>query len=130
VSKQAQFHESVHGSGEAYLRGGSASCAGCHGSEGAEARIEAGLPPHDPSIEGVVNVSPYNCRTCHDIHTTYTGADFSLTGDAAAVALEYSDGTFDGGDGNLCANCRVQRDRQSERALPDDHGHLRVLPYG
>jgi len=110
VSKQAQFFEaSVHGTGEAFERGASTSCAGCHGSEGAEARIEAGLPPHDPSVEGVTNVSPYTCRTCHDIHTTYTKADFSLTGDAAPVTLENTGGTFDAGLGNLCSNCHQIR---------------------
>ncbi|MDH3396904.1 MAG: hypothetical protein OEM81_03635 [Acidimicrobiia bacterium] len=110
VSKEAQFRErSVHGTGEAFERGESTSCAGCHGSEGAEARIEAGLLPHDPSVEGVTNVSPYSCRTCHDIHTTYTRADFSLTGDAAPAQMENTEGTFDGGFGNLCANCHQIR---------------------
>ena len=109
-SKEAQFRESsVHGTGEAFIRGESTACAGCHGTEGAKARINAGLPPHDPSVEGVVNVSPFDCRTCHNIHTTYTKADFSLTGGAQAVKLEYSDGTYDGGDGNLCANCHQVR---------------------
>lgn len=109
-SKEAQFREnSVHGTGEAFLRGESTSCAGCHGTEGAKARINAGLPPHDPSVEGVTNVSPFDCRTCHNIHTTYTREDFSLTGGEQPVALEYSDGTFDGGAGNLCANCHQVR---------------------
>jgi hypothetical protein len=57
----------------------------------------------------VANVSPFDCRTCHNIHTTYTKADFSLTGGEQAVKLEYSDGTFDGGAGNLCANCHQIR---------------------
>ena len=94
------------------MRGGSARCAGCHGSEGAKARIDAGLPPHDSSVEDVTNVSPYNCRTCHNIHTTYSEADFSLTGDAQPVELEYTDGTFDGGSGNLCANCHQIRNEK------------------
>lgn len=109
VSKQAQFKVSRHGTGEAFERGASTSCAGCHGSEGAEARIEAGLLPHDPSVEGVANVSPYTCRTCHDIHTTYTKADFSLTGNGAPAQMENTEGTFDGGFGNLCANCHQIR---------------------
>src|SRR3990172_11833400 len=89
VSKEAQFREnSVHGTGEAFLRGESTDCAGCHGTEGAKARINAGLPPHDPSVVGVTNVSPFDCRTCHNIHTTYTRDDFSLTGDAQPVVLE------------------------------------------
>ncbi len=112
-SKQAQFYRhSVHGTGEAYVRGESASCAGCHGSEGAKTRINAGLLPHDPSVEGVTNVSPYNCRTCHNIHTTYTNTDFSLTGDAQPVQLENTDGTYDGGLGNLCANCHQIRNEK------------------
>jgi hypothetical protein len=109
-SKEAQFREnSVHGTGEAFERGEETSCAGCHGTEGAKQRINAGLPPHDPSIEGVVNVSPFDCRTCHNIHMTYTEADWALTGGDQAVKLEYSDGTFDGGQGNLCANCHQIR---------------------
>jgi hypothetical protein len=109
-SKEAQFRESsIHGTGEAFIRGESGSCAGCHGTEGAKARIDAGLPPHDASVEGIVNVSPFDCRTCHQIHTTYTGADFALTGNAQAVQLEYSPGTYDGGDGNLCVNCHQSR---------------------
>ena len=112
-SKQAQFYRhSVHGTGDAFVRGASANCAGCHGSEGPKARIDAGLPPHDPSVEGIVNVSPYNCRTCHDIHTTYSTDDFSLTGDAQPVELEYTSGTYDGGAGNLCANCHQIRNEQ------------------
>jgi len=110
VSKEAQFREvSVHGTGEAFERGASTNCAGCHGTEGAKARIDAGLPPHDPSVEGVVNVSPYDCRTCHQIHTTYTRADFALTGNAQPAPLEMAGGTFDGGKGNLCANCHQIR---------------------
>lgn len=109
VSKQAQFRESLHGSGHSWVRGASASCAGCHGSEQAEARIEAGQLARGDHIQGVVNVSPYTCRTCHDIHTTYTGADFSVTGDFAPAAMLATEGTFDGGDGNLCANCHQIR---------------------
>lgn len=109
-SKEAQFRESsVHGTGEAFIRGESGSCAGCHGTEGAKARINAGLPPRDPSVEGVTNVSPYTCRTCHNIHTTYTSADFSLTGGGQPAPLAVTAGTYDGGAGNLCANCHQIR---------------------
>lgn len=115
ASKQAQFYRhSLHGTGEAWVRGASASCAGCHGSEQAEARIEAGLVARGDHIQGVVNVSPYTCRTCHDIHTTYTGADFSVTGDFAPAPMLVTEGTFDGGDGNLCANCHQIRNELPE----------------
>lgn len=109
VSKQAQFHHSKHGSGDAYLRGGSADCAGCHGSEASSARIAAGLMPHDPSVQGVVNVSPYTCRTCHDIHTSYTLKDFALTGAKQPVEMEVTGTIFDAGAGNLCASCHQIR---------------------
>jgi hypothetical protein len=110
VSKEAQFRKlSVHGTGEAFERGETTACAGCHGTEGAKARINAGLLPHDPSVEGITNVSPYDCRTCHNIHTTYTKADFSLTGGEKPVMMEMTGGTFDGGAGNLCANCHQIR---------------------
>ncbi|OGT28701.1 MAG: hypothetical protein A2Z17_07225 [Gammaproteobacteria bacterium RBG_16_66_13] len=110
LSKEGQFREtSVHGSGESFIRGEEGSCAGCHGTEGAKARINASLPPHDESVAGIVNVSPFDCRTCHNIHMTYTFDDWALTGGAAPVKLEYSAGTFDGGDGNLCANCHQIR---------------------
>jgi hypothetical protein len=109
-SKEGQFRErSVHGTGEAFLRGESGGCAGCHGTEGAKARINAGVGPHDPSVEGVVNVSAMGCRTCHDIHTTYTGADWSLTGGGAPAVIEYPAASFDGGAGNLCASCHQNR---------------------
>lgn len=114
VARQSQMKDrSVHGTGEAFEEGTRGSCAGCHGTEGAKARINAGLPPHDPSVVAVTNVSPMGCRTCHNTHYTYTGADWALTGAEAAVKMEYSPGTYDKGAGNLCANCH-----QSRNALP------------
>jgi len=99
----------VHGTGESFLRGEGTDCAGCHGTEGAKARINAGLLPHDESVVGIVNVSPFECRTCHDIHMTYTSADWALTGASQPTQMEYTAGTFDGGAGNLCANCHQIR---------------------
>ena len=49
-----------------------------------------------------------DCRTCHQIHKTYTKDDFALT-TSAPVKLEALDATYDGGMGNLCANCHQQR---------------------
>jgi len=115
VSKEGQFREnSVHGTGEAFIRGETTACAGCHGTEGSKARINAGLPPHDKSVEGVTNVSAMDCRTCHNIHTTYTSDDWALTGAAKPVKMEYTDGTYDGGAGNLCANCHQIRNPKPE----------------
>ena len=114
-SKQSQFYRhSLHGTGDSYERGASSRCAGCHGSEGPSARISAGDLPHGETVQNVENVSPMNCRTCHQIHTTYTGEDFALVGDGAPVKFEYTDGTFDGGAGNLCAQCHQIRNEKPE----------------
>jgi hypothetical protein len=54
---------------------------------------------------GDPNPTRQDCRTCHQIHTTYTSDDFALetTDPVDLFALEGM--TFDGGLGNLCANC-------------------------
>ena len=110
TSRQAQMKQrSVHGTGAAFEEGERTACAGCHGTEGSKMRINAGLPPHDPSVAAIENVSPMGCRTCHDTHKTYTGADWSLTGDGKPVKMEYTAGTFDKGAGNLCVNCHQIR---------------------
>ena len=115
VARQAQMKQrSVHGTGAAFEEGERTACAGCHGTEGSKARINAGLPPHDPSVAAIENVSPMGCRTCHDTHKTYTGADWSLTGGEEPVKLEYTAGTFDKGAGNLCVNCHQIRNPKPE----------------
>lgn len=107
LSKRLQWDQSIHATGGNYVRGTSSSCAGCHSSEGFSARVAAGLNP-DEVEEGVASPSPQNCRTCHQIHTTYTGADFALE-TTDPVVLFQSGETFDMGLGNLCANCHQPR---------------------
>ena len=102
-----QWDESRHATGTSYGRGTSSSCAGCHSGEGFSARIAAGIAPNEVE-EGVPNSSPTDCRTCHQIHTTYTSADFALES-TDPVALIASGETFDMGLGNLCANCHQPR---------------------
>jgi hypothetical protein len=109
LAKEHQYSLSLHGSGEAWEEETRAACAGCHGGDGPKARMDAGLLPHDASIPANVNAAPMNCRNCHSIHDTYTGADWVLTGAEKAVKMEYTDGTFDKGAGNLCANCHQVR---------------------
>jgi hypothetical protein len=54
------------------------------------------------------NPTHQDCRTCHQIHTTYTSADWALETDAPVTQV-ISGLTFDGGSGNLCANCHQAR---------------------
>jgi hypothetical protein len=106
LSKHLQWEQQVHvtGAGIGYA-GGRSGCAGCHGSEGFTARMAAGQDTWD---EAIPNASPINCRTCHEIHTSYTKADFALT-ETAPVTIATSGSTFDMGGGNLCANCHQPR---------------------
>jgi len=108
TAKQAQWEESVHGTGEAYLRGTSASCAGCHSGYGFVEMIEAGLNPGSVT-EGDPAPTRQDCRACHMIHETYSMDDFALKTTAPVALYAISGVTYDGGEGNLCANCHQPR---------------------
>jgi len=78
TARQVQYANSLHGSGFTFERN-EADCAICHTSEGFTERIATGSVEIAGDIE---NPSPVNCRTCHNIHTTYTQADWALTVDS------------------------------------------------
>ena len=121
---QQQWEESMHNMGESYGRGTRASCAGCHSSEGFSAMAAAGQTPADVEEAGEAPLvsSKVNCRTCHQVHTTYTGADFALETTDAVVLYAFEDATYDGGMGNLCANCHQPR----RQMVVDDDGNVDV----
>lgn len=106
--KLNQWKDTLHGSGEAYLRGTSASCAGCHSGHAFMQRIEAGLQP-DEVTEGDPEPTRQDCRACHMIHDTYTSADWAVRGTNAVPLFAITGATFDGGLGNLCVNCHQPR---------------------
>ena len=58
--------------------------------------------------QGVTNPTMPNCRTCHQIHTTYTEADWALT-TRSAVQFVATGGTFAKDASNICANCHQPR---------------------
>jgi hypothetical protein len=107
TGKETQWSMSVHGTGTNFLRGTSASCAGCHSGGGFNTMILAGLTP-DKVTDGDQNPTRQDCRACHQIHTTYTFDDFALE-TTAPVAMFATITTFNGGEGNLCANCHQAR---------------------
>lgn len=108
TGKQASWGDSLHGTGEAYVRGSSASCAGCHSGGAFSERVALGLNPSEVEA-GDPNPTRQDCRTCHEVHTTYTGTDWALE-TTAPVDLYASEGaTFDGGEGNLCVECHQAR---------------------
>lgn len=93
----SQWDNSIHATGGNFERN-SSSCSMCHTSEGFVAYLDTGEggTPENPSAIG--------CFTCHMPHTNH---DFSLrTADPVELTLG---GTFDQGDGNLCANCHQGR---------------------
>ncbi|MEJ2265875.1 MAG: cytochrome c3 family protein, partial [Anaerolineales bacterium] len=108
TGKRTAWSASRHGTGEAYVRGTSASCAGCHSGGGFSARIAAGLNP-DEVEAGDPNPTRQDCRACHQIHTTFTSADFALETTDPVTLYAIEGATYDGGDGNLCVNCHQPR---------------------
>jgi hypothetical protein len=106
--KATAWSESLHGTGEAYVRGTSAGCAGCHSGGAFSAMIAAGQNPSTVEA-GDPNPTRQDCRACHQIHTSYTGEDWALTYTDPVDLYAFEGVTFDGGAGNLCANCHQPR---------------------
>jgi hypothetical protein len=108
TGKKAAWEESLHGSGVAFVEEGPRNtCAGCHSGATFSTMIAAGQ--NFTQVEtGDANPTHQDCRTCHQIHTTYTGADWGLE-TTDPVNMVTSGATFDGGNGNLCANCHQAR---------------------
>ena len=102
-AREVQYGNSTHFLGGNYERAGSASCSTCHAHEGF-ANYVAG----DPAVS-ISNPSPVNCRTCHEIHTTFTDQDWALTTTAPVDLIATVGTTVDFGNGNLCANCHQGR---------------------
>jgi cytochrome c551/c552 len=83
-----------------YANGG--GCQTCHTNEGFIQYVKTGKDP--APADYVAYPSQQGCFTCHDPHGK---GDFSLrTTKAVALADKRS---FDGGGGNLCANCHRAR---------------------
>jgi len=122
TGKQTGLSEAVHGTGEAYLRGTSAGCAGRHSGGGFSMMVAAGLRP-DQVTEGDPTPTRQDCRTCHQVHTSYTTADWALETTAPVTLYAFEGVTYDGGKGNLCANCHQPR---RLIAAPDADGNINV----
>jgi hypothetical protein len=108
TGKKAAWEESIHGTGEAFVRGTSSGCAGCHSGGAFQEMIAAGLTP-DQVESGDPNPTHQDCRTCHQIHVTYTGEDWALETTDPVALYAFEDATYDGGSGNLCGNCHQPR---------------------
>ncbi|MHC4431732.1 MAG: cytochrome c3 family protein [Planctomycetota bacterium] len=122
TGKQAGMSEAVHGTGESYVRGTRNSCAGCHSGGAFSEMVAAGLRP-DQVEAGDPNPTRQDCRTCHQIHTSYTEADWALETTGAVNLYAFGELMFDGGKGNLCATCHQPR---RQIAAPDPNDNIAV----
>lgn len=113
TGKETEWAQSVHATGTSYVRGTSASCAGCHSGNAFAIRADAGQTP-DEVTAGDTDPTRQDCRACHKIHTTYTMNDFAVRGTDPVPLYAVPGATFSGGLGNLCANCH-----QPRRVLPE-----------
>ena len=102
-SKVMQWESSVHATGGNFERNGE-DCAPCHTSQGFLERIANG----SQTSSVINNPNPPNCYTCHNIHDSYTPADWSLI-TTEAVVLWINDVSTDQGTANLCVNCHQPR---------------------
>jgi hypothetical protein len=120
TGKQTSLSMAVHGTGTAFDYAGSrASCSGCHSGGAFSAMVAQGLTPDTVTV-GDPNPTQQDCRTCHQIHVTNTEADWALETTAPVALLAFENVIFDGGKGNLCANCHQPR-RTIAAADPNDN---------
>ena len=104
------WSSTVHATGIAFgIASSRSTCTGCHTGVGFSDRIAAGVTNPDQFTTTYANPTRIDCRACHQIHTTYTIDDFALETTAAVPLYALQGATFDGGKGNLCANCHQAR---------------------
>ena len=121
TAKLFQWENSVHATGGHYERN-QASCAICHTSQGF---IEVAGTGATSAGADVDNPLPQNCYTCHQIHSTYTDADWDLRV-SDPVTFWVKGETADIGKGNLCINCHQARIPDPELPEPGVDGMASV----
>lgn len=104
--KIEEFQRSVHFAGEIAVdyAGGRSSCARCHSHEG---YLE--FARTDDVLEDITSPSAWQCKTCHNIHTTFEQTDFAFRlGDPVTLIADDTK-TIDGANNNTCINCHQSR---------------------
>jgi hypothetical protein len=126
LAKQLQFFSSKHWAGGNYNRGTRADCSVCHSHEGFTEVLATG---EMEAAAGFTDPTPPNCRTCHNIHTTYTDADYGLT-KTDAVAFWTGETVDFGNNANLCSQCHQSRLRDPMPAFGADPITFTSTHYG
>jgi hypothetical protein len=110
VTKIFQYDASKHASGSTTTEGSRTACAPCHTHQGFVEVLASGL---DTTAAPFDDAAPINCRTCHNIHTTYTNGDWALRTTAPFHPRYDPTVTIDlaaaGGSANLCGRCHQAR---------------------
>ncbi len=128
TGKQFAMEETLHAIGtSAAYAGGRGSCTACHSGASFSAMVAAGQKPDD--FTDVVDITRQDCRACHQIHTGYTAADWALETTAPLNLYAFGELMFDGGKGNLCANCHQPR-RAIAQADPNDNIRVTSTHWG
>ena len=137
ATKIYQWELSAHGKGEVWEReGGANNCTACHSATGFMAWTAAGGATSD--ITADPDNTPIDCRGCHEIHTTYTPADFTLRASDPVTMMvpkvyllnpdldewTTADAIYDAGKSNLCANCHQSR---TASPIPNSTGEVGVM---
>lgn len=101
VAIEDMYAVSVHGTYTSFERD-TPPCNQCHTHQGFVAKLQGN------TLSDIERPARINCRTCHQIHTTYQAGDFALA-TTDPVDLMVGGITVDFGTGNLCANCHQAR---------------------
>jgi hypothetical protein len=123
-----QYEQSTHRLGGNFERS-TTDCAPCHTHQGFLERIQTGATA---TAEDILDPAPINCRTCHQIHTTYTMADYALTVDFPNdIIFNPEFGPVDFGEiGNLCSQCHQGRTLAPFPVLGGDPVTITSSRYG
>jgi hypothetical protein len=119
LAKQIQYKLSTHYNGGHYVYGNRAGeCATCHSHEGYIENLATGT---GEVVAPYPEPTPPNCRTCHQIHQTYSRDDYTFTKTDAVEFRLGGSADLAGGSGNLCAQCHQARlrDPMPEIGGPD-----------
>ncbi len=101
---QAEFEQSLHNTGDTYLRRGSTNspdCSGCHTTEGYQYRIA-----NNGDTIALTQSSRIGCFACHAPHSN---ENFNLRHVGATDLLVGGAGAYDKGSSNTCAQCHQAR---------------------
>jgi hypothetical protein len=108
-TRLAQWENSVHGTGENAAYANRVGCNQCHTSQGFLQAVATGSTDNIPVFDEPQQI---NCYTCHNIHKTFTGADWALTSPGPKTLLvQYkgADVIYDKGTSNQCVSCHQAR---------------------